>query len=78
MGTAPHGQIVAKKNTSSSIYVKASLSSASPQLVYFKRLCNRTKSKFMLKATRPALGHPLASKTSWYFKEVKKIPAYLN
>lgn len=78
MGTAPHGHIVAKKNTSSSIYVKASFSSASLQLRYFKRHCNRIKSKFMLKATRPALGHSLSSKTSWYFKEVKKIPAYLN
>lgn len=77
MGTAPQVQILAKKN-SSLIYVKANLSSASLQLLYFKRHCNRIKSKFTLRATRPACGHPLASKTSWYFTEVKKIPTYLN
>lgn len=61
---------------SSSTCVKTNLSSIS---LYSEAHYNRIKKEVhLLKAPRPAPGHPLARKPSWCFTAVTKISIYLN
>lgn len=45
---------------------------------FLEAQCNRMRRKLILKATRPAPGHPLASRTFSCFKGINEIPMYFN